>query len=280
MADHSQIILKNYNRLVAYGCSNTQGEELNDHLCLGIDVDTCNQMKKKYNSVRKFKKSKFKGKTVAEHMTEYNIEQKNNQKSYAGQLAKLIGIDYQNKAIGGNSQSHIYWQLTKDVYQKKINKNDLILIGCTMIDRYTIFEKIGAQLVSEGRPITYDRIDEAKAVSLLYSEEKLVWEYYNWLLLIKTFAKKHNIKILMVPTTSTSTNVEKNTWTHRKVHLYIKTFAIEIWKELRQNEMITDQGLDDFFFDPDHEEMFYFGHFPEHNHRAFAEHIYSKLKIV
>jgi len=282
MADHYQTIHNNFKRLVAYGCSNTMGEELADHLCLGISFDECNKLKKKYGSVTQFEQSTWNGKKIADHMVEYDVLTKNWQLSYPGVLANLLGLDYDIRAETGNSQCHIYWQLVHDFELGKIEPTDMLLIGCTLPPRYMIMQNNKGKLFTEGRtiPLAQELFpEEAKSIAVLYSDEKFVWEYYNNLWLTKTFAETHKLTLMIVPTTIWDIDADHPDWIYKDIHPLLKKYCKKVWQTLKESVMVTDQGLENFFENPDKPNHAGWGHYPQHNHKAYAQHIYDRLEL-
>lgn len=282
MADHYQIIPKKFNRLIIYGCSDSSGMELADHLALGISFDECNHLKKQAGSIEKFENTYLNGKKIHDLLLDYDTDQVEKNLSYGSSLAKKLNLICDNRAIAGNSQSQMYWELTKDFYQGRINDNDLVLIGCTLIERVMLMEKDQNKTLTT-TSFTMPRALEVNvkvfdACNVLYSLDKWIWQYYNILESVETFASKNNINLIMVPTSSLHTNIlHPQGWIYENYNIdpIIKKHAVCIWKKLRETIMITDQGID---FETK-VGLAGWTHYPQVNHDQYAEHLYQQLKL-
>lgn len=271
-----------FKRLVAYGCSLTAGDELSDHLCLGIDFETCNDLKRKQGTPDKWEQSRHEGRRVIEYLRRNDFREKNKELSYVGKLANLLGIECVNNAKPGNAIAHMYYEFVRDFLDDKIKKDDLVLIGCTLIPRYLSMQYKLNKFQAEGRPITCDfkhSANELDALLKIYTDEKLVWEFYNWLAMFVFFAQQNNIKLVMVAPTPSDIDPNHPEFQFGDVDHSVIKFAHKVWDDISTKAMITDKGLENFFIDPENENWAGFLHFPEHNHQGLAEHLHSKLKV-
>ena len=128
---------KNINRIIAYGCSYTAGDEIMDHIALDISFEECNQLKREYlqknekspNHTGKFKKY-------------VNIAWNNplhQKSSWAGQLANLMNLPFENRAINGSGLDEQYFRIYNDYTQGLILDTDLVLVGLTSMNRMIDF---------------------------------------------------------------------------------------------------------------------------------------------
>ena len=122
------IDIKNYNRIVAFGCSWTAGDELQDHTILNLPFYKCQRMKIKYGFEEFHNLETQDGKrfgTLIEENKSLNLKS-----SWAGKLAKNLNLDFLNMAQGGTCLEETYLKIIKF---KKYNMcaGDLIVIGLT-----------------------------------------------------------------------------------------------------------------------------------------------------
>lgn len=119
-----------FNRAIAYGCSWTVGLEIFDHEYIP-DSDAI-----------KRNRTKFMGNNYAEHA--YNllgadvmkqIDTRQRQWSWAGQVAKKCELPFENRAKNGNSLPGIMLDILEDINANKITDKDMILIGLTSENR-------------------------------------------------------------------------------------------------------------------------------------------------
>jgi len=273
-------------RLIVYGCSNTHGEELGDHYILNRDFQDINLIKQKFGSVNKFENLKLDNDdlTVGERLTQGNSCELNVDLSYAGRLAKHLGIEIISKAIPGNSQGHILYQIRSDWHKGLIAPTDLVLIGTTLANRLIYFYHEDDTPKVDGRTIDYfnhlmhgKSQDFVKGLLSTRTRESFVFDFYNDLINTQNFCQSHDLQAVMVPTTSYDVNPNSvdSSWLYNDLSYdSLKLQCIEIWKQLRSGIMITDLGLENFGYGTDHKCGF--GHFNERNHIEYAEHL-SKI---
>ena len=118
-------------RIIAYGCSFTAGDEIVDHLLLNLSFKEVNKLKKNYSNQVEFYKK-------------FDIEFPNDlmrQSSWAGQLAKLLNKPFISKAYPGFSISQSYFQIYNDWKNNLITNKDLVLVGLTGPSRLVWFNK-------------------------------------------------------------------------------------------------------------------------------------------
>ena len=131
---------KNINRVVAYGCSYTAGDEIMDHVFMNVSFEECNKIKRQYIQHGKTldAKSKFKN--------DYNIwtadKELNRNHSWAAYLAKHLDLPFVNRAVNGSSIDQIYFSIQSDLLNSSILETDLVLVGLTTPFRIVDFRAV------------------------------------------------------------------------------------------------------------------------------------------
>jgi len=126
--------LKDITRLVAYGCSFTFGAELSDHIILNkpmIELDR----EKRSIGIEGF--DKF----ISSYPKLKNEISKKvcNRLSYSAKLAKLLDLQYSNRAVVGNSLQGTVFNIENDLSNGYLKDSDLILVGITSPSRWLYF---------------------------------------------------------------------------------------------------------------------------------------------
>lgn len=276
--DPYQIIRNNYQRILAYGCSHTEGEELGDHGSLGITFDECNQMKKKFKSISKFESSIHRGNTVREWFKVNDNDNACRQLSYANQLAKMLNIPIENRAQGGSSQEKIYWLIVDDYRKGKITKDDILLVGTTDPDRMTIMELKQDHIQTEGITVDNRRFinGEQKFLFQIWPFDQFLWWFWNWLKLTKIFSEQKKISLLIVPATHEEL-FPKRKWKY-PVHPHIEHYCNQVYEEIKPF-LLGSKGLEHFEFDSAKPQLAGWGHFSPYNHTEYAKYLYDELKL-
>lgn len=129
-----------YKRIISYGCSLTAGSELTDHEFMGITEDELFEYVKKHKftgSHDLFRVFNLSPNTIKE------ILAKNASKSWPNYVAKHFGVDILNRAIPGSSLGEATYNILKDLYDGRINDDDLVLVGITSPSRWFQFDEKG-----------------------------------------------------------------------------------------------------------------------------------------
>ena len=254
------------------------GEELGDHHCLGIGFDECNQMKKKTGTVAKFESTMHKGKTVWDWFEQEGCLAINNRLSYPNQLAQMLGLECDNRAMPGASQEKIYWDMVEDLRDGRIRETDIVLIGNTLPDRITTMQFENDHVQSTGINLLSDTISEQQKKMLLdiWPHDQFVWWFWNWLKLTKVFAEQHKLSLMIAPCTINDLFPKDPALS--RVHPSISDYADKVWREI-EPVVLGRKGLEDFSSDPDNLQFAGWGHFPAHNHAEFAKYLYQQLKL-
>lgn len=141
-----KIDVSRFDRVIAYGCSYTAGDELRDHEILGMTFRQCQNMKKTLGfhqfQAQKAKKSKM---TFGCMIRTYG--DKNREASWAAYLSRRLNKEFINRAKGGSSLDIIFLKIIEDHINGVLTKNDLVLVGITSPNRRPIW--------SERPPRTY-----------------------------------------------------------------------------------------------------------------------------
>jgi hypothetical protein len=129
-----------YERIVAYGCSITAGEELSTLKILNMSYHEVKEIIKKNNL-------KYNGDLLdflkIDNITRDKIRESNAKLSWPNYIGEYFGIDTVNRAIGGSSLKSVLYYISKDYYYKKILPTDLVLVGVTSPTRWFQFAENG-----------------------------------------------------------------------------------------------------------------------------------------
>ena len=175
------------NKVAAYGCSFTAGQELPDEQF----INNAEKKKRKMgwlNFVKKFKH--------IIHSDEYLKEAKN--LAWPKYVADAYGVEYHNNALGGSSLESVCQHLTLDLNRKIIDSNTLILIGLTNINRWVHHSNnTENHFLSSMLTVFYngDLKNPASAYSVVMTDAKLLHYYYSGLEYLELLAQKHNLNI-------------------------------------------------------------------------------------
>jgi len=164
---------KSFKRVIAYGCSFTAGDEIVDHLLLNISFEKCNELKSKFPTQEMFYKHynlvNFKGNKFMENY------------SWSGQLAQMLNLPYQSRAVPGCSMGHIYFKIYNDYLKKEISSDDLILVGITSPNRIMYWNPDLSMLDSTPINCYLEKIDSfgQKAIMDVYDDNILILNYFS-----------------------------------------------------------------------------------------------------
>lgn len=122
-----------FNRVFAYGCSFTVGDETADYLLRPELTEEEVDKEKRQMGIRNWcdkyannLSDKLYNKRAAE----------TNSNSWANQLAQMFGATCINKAQSGLSMECILYNIEHDLATKEITENDIIVVGCTSMSRW------------------------------------------------------------------------------------------------------------------------------------------------
>lgn len=191
--------LDQINRLVAYGCSYTQGAELADaDFIPGLTLDQINSEKNLLGNPGFYKK--YFGSWVDDDRG-VTIREKEILRAWPSKLIKELGVpwSYLNRARSGSSMQEIVVTLEHDLYNGIIGDNDLIIVGITSDTRVLRFD-------DDGHPQSLVCTDldgrwRSRLMRDLFIQEFVndYWALYNWyqsINYIDMLSKKFNGRIL------------------------------------------------------------------------------------
>jgi hypothetical protein len=178
-----------FNRVVAYGCSFTAGDEIVDHLIIDKTFEETNKIKQKFSNQVEFYKH-------------FNITFPTDlilQNSWAGQLARLLNKPFVNKAYPGFSIGQSFFQIFNDYKNNIISKNDLILVGLTGTTRMMWYNKDLKQMDSAPLLNYIENLNlsanEILPLANLYDDNLNAFYYYSFLNNIQQLKSYLNIRI-------------------------------------------------------------------------------------
>lgn len=126
-----------FNRIVAYGCSLTEGSELADYLLLPEKTfDEINVLKKKFGADKFYEK-------FGSNNTMQEVRQVQGTLTWVRWLADKFSVPYVNKGICGNSVQGMIFDIEKDLASNFLTETDLIIVGLTCYDRWLYFDDTG-----------------------------------------------------------------------------------------------------------------------------------------
>jgi len=208
--------MKKINKIVAYGCSYTAGDEIMDHEFLGMTFAECNRVKQKYlnaGGITNAIDAWWAGWKDAlklgimppskQFKNDYKIGwrpfiQTQMKMSWAGQLAKRLNVQFENRAVNGSSLDEHYFKIYTDFQNGRIDNNDLVLCGLTnyrrIIDfRTNRYEPYNNTLVSHLIPH-----EEGSRLFLeLFNNDFMIYQYCKNIHLLHCLGSKMNL--LMQP---------------------------------------------------------------------------------
>lgn len=201
-----KIDIDSFDRIVAYGCSYTAGDELLDHEVMGISFEECNRLKNLSN----------KTKPKAVHENPYRdfykklpkiildkIEITNRQASWAGQLAKKLNKPFLNRAKGGSGIDEILFNIVSDRTSNAISDNDLVVVGLTYPER--IIHITDDQIISLhlGHPHRWPSVDTHKAGIELWNSSNTLFNYYKVLYILIKLGLNIKLQPICMPALDT-----------------------------------------------------------------------------
>jgi hypothetical protein len=167
-----------FDRIVAYGCSFTEGSELADFLidpALPIAELDRRKREEKFNFYESYKHYK----DIAPDITSI---QKN--LSWAKQLANKFGVGFENRAHGGNSMENVVFEIEKDLKSGFLTDTDFIVVGVTSPDRWMFFTPEGhAQRVMLSNGMFWPTIELYNEFILNVAND--YYNLYHWYISLK-----------------------------------------------------------------------------------------------
>ena len=228
--------MKKINRILAYGCSYTAGDEIMDHIKMGISFEECNRIKQRYQV------DYGQGYDIAKFRIEFNILRDNPlhiRNSWAAILAKQLQVSFENRAVNGSGLDEHYFTIYNDYISGKIKDTDLVLVGLTSIDRIIDFRldrpmPHNISLISGLIP----KDEGSRLLVELRNDDFLVFYYFKTIHLLHCLSSK--INLMMQPM--------RKMWTMPYINNldipYTKQYANSVWNECKES-ILSELYLDD-----------------------------------
>lgn len=159
--------MKNFNRIVFYGCSFTVGSELSDReLYPELSVEEIRRLKVKkgYEFYHKFD-------DVARNKLD-------NPKAWPRWFCDELDIAWDNRAVGGSSTGAMIFNIERDLSNGSIKDTDLIIVGITSPERICTFDKFGSRsYILNDLDTSWDK-NFKKEFSLTIADDNYI--LFNW----------------------------------------------------------------------------------------------------
>jgi len=123
-------------KLFAYGCSFTYGSELADADFANMSIKDTDLEKEKLGE------RDFYHKYVERINKKEEYRDLMFKRSYAQHIANSLGLEsYINRARPGGSNTYMFYRIMQDINSGIIEKDDIIFVGFTSLNRYTWYDK-------------------------------------------------------------------------------------------------------------------------------------------
>ena len=160
-------ILHDINRIVFYGCSFTAGSELADQeLMPNLSKEEIDKLKieEQYLFYERFDRNIF-----------YRLE---NEKSWSRWFSDELNLPWVNRAMRGSSMGQIIFDIEKDINNKEILDNDLVIVGITSPERICLFNDYGAftQIIHANNQ-SWDKKFKEDFILNIFNDE---YNLFNW----------------------------------------------------------------------------------------------------
>lgn len=264
-------ILNNITRIIAYGCSYTGGDELLDHEVLGMPFDHCNKFKQQFKNPLDFYNLTNNGKTISELL---ESDGRNRNASWAGQLAKLLGKDFENNAVNGSSTDEHFYKILVDISNKKILETDLVLVGLSIPDRIFIFptnaDKPYSKLLGWKRGWDDNPDYQKAATEYFFTDFSLILNYYKNIKLLTTLNDKINIRLQPM---RSSVIPSHSQFLYKSDIKEINDYVASVWDDCQDFMLYPAEGLTH-----DRTQRCGFGHPTFAHHTQLVEKISTNLR--
>lgn len=265
-------------RLVVFGCSYSNGEEILYHE-LGDELSSLHKNTK--DDPRIFLDKIKSDKQLQESIEIIKVRQLD--LAWPKKLADLLKVPCINFSESGNSMQRMLWQLLTKIEKKEISKNDLILISQTKPERNFYFRNdrdVSFQIASANGPIK-DQIlgiakdgnlenvlDESfdKSIIRWFNDERIYWDFIMVLMSLKSL--QADLNLFVIPTMPCSLDIKFAEYTDDLFKKQYTNFH-------NSNLFLGSRGLDDFI--KDKSEVLPWGHPNEKVHDRFADYLYYEM---
>jgi hypothetical protein len=259
------LITSKINRLVAYGCSFTAGDELCEHEL----VPQADKIKKKYG--REVFTKELLGQNLQSDIDAMYAKQK--EVAYVGIVARKLGVALDNRARPGNSIESILHDIVLDIVSNNIKETDLVIVGLTHVDRILHIHNDDFYNALIGHSSTWPTYIPFNDVLNHFNNETLFFNYYvNLNSLIKICQDHLSTRFFIVKSCHwENLNIPNN------ISNKIKTSISFLKNNADTNKQsILDKSLYHFCNDYSNE-VHGLGHPKQIVHDRYAEYLYSEI---
>jgi|688.fasta_scaffold319645_2 hypothetical protein len=256
---------KSFNRVIAYGCSFTAGDEIMDHVFMDTSFEKCNRIKRQYiidvgriDAGAKFRKT-------------YNIQKAdaelNRNHSWAACLAKHLDLPFENRAISGSGIDQVYFTIYHDLLRSSISKTDLVLVGLPPQYRMIDFRNPHKPLPLLLAHLDKDNV-ENKLLIDMFNDDFAHFHYF------KTVELLCNLKINIRLQPMLPNMILGASYKIKHTSDYINS----VWANSTKNMLLPEESLKHPTVNGE-KIMCEFGHPPVESHVLLAEKIYSQVEF-
>lgn len=259
----------NFDRVVAYGCSFTAGQELADSIILNRPEDEIDQFKKRAGIHCYLE-------LYGNEEVRHQCDKLSSQMSWVNLIAKKMNVPCENRAKLGTGINEFVFNIEKDLATGRITDRDLILVGLTSPSRFSWISDHGVMLtkfIGDPRWDHNKKLNDA-LIDTWATDNNLMWEYTKHMRHMNLISEKLGGRLKMVmcvislkymkvqldkyskyvpwldsvelehllcPNVSMSTYIASDWhthgWGHPKLDVHEK-FAEHIWGELIGSEVV------------------------------------------
>lgn len=163
-----------FDRIVAYGCSYTAGQELGDAIILGKTHEEVDEYKRN-NGIHCIKG------VYGDEKTRAKCTELSSKLSWPNYIAEKLNIPCLNRAELGTSVNEFIFNIERDIAKNVLRDTDLILVGLTTPTRFswiTDSGKMVTRFICDDRRWTYNIELNNALLDTWATDCNLVWEYF------------------------------------------------------------------------------------------------------
>lgn len=180
--------LRSIDRIVAYGCSYTFGSELADD-----DFIENADQEKKTLGLTEFNKK------YGHIIMSPDVIAKQQERVWPSLLANKLNVDVLNRAVGGTSLEHSVITFRDDLFNKRIKKTDLVLLGITTLNRWLHIHPTKYNIINFVSSVIDENDPLHRAMVTVYDDFTLYTNHLTQLEHASTEASSHNLLFLGFP---------------------------------------------------------------------------------
>lgn len=254
------------NKVAAYGCSFTEGQELPDEQF----IKNAEKRKKKIG-YQKFVD------TYDSILTSKEYKNACKQLSWPKYVAEKLNVEYYNNAQGGSSLEDTVYKITQDIDKNILDRDTLILIGLTNVNRWmwpTIHNDQSFMVNFLSTKGSYKEL--TRSFLLVYSDAKMLHHYYCNLEYIELLSYRYQLNIKCWGMCEDF----KKSLEHLKPQVTPQYFdyMCSRWEHLKSLDIFNwDTQLDSFVHN--NTDKLGGGHFTKKVHIEFANYVYKSIKV-